>query len=182
MCQFLLSTFEQSIPKKLRRDLLQFERLIAMLIAARKSVSGYLYATEVMTGAYGKVGDMRKHIMALVRHVDTSMGIFESKQVFVNSNKLAVAKRCRQVGIDALSQNMSSLTVLGACSEIFVECMKEIGINISLIDDIRSSALEDLTNYLYCISLLKDCSDTAKLFSKSRWAEIEKRMLFTRWV
>ena len=182
MCQVLIKLFDQSLPRNIRRELIQFERLIAMLIATRQNLSGYLHATKIMTSSYGKIGDINKHVLALSHQIDVSMHIFDASKVFANSSKEKLISRCRRSSSSILGKKIDSPTALGLCGSMFVACMEEIDLNISLIDDIKSRSFESFSNYLYCISLLKECSDMAKLFSKSRWSEIEGRMLFTKWI
>jgi hypothetical protein len=182
MCQSLIKEFGGSVPRTLRKDLLEFEKMIAALITLRQNSNAYYASDKSMTGRRPKVRNMRKQVQNVCKQCTIATEILADNKIFryVKAKKLNID--CQQIGKDTLSMEESSENYLAFCNRISGEWVAALGINSTELDRLNSRYMKDFISHLYCLNVLKQCGESAKHLSKKNWAFVENRMLFSRWV
>ena len=182
MCQSLIKEFDDDIPRSLRQDLREFEKLIAGLITTRQNSNAYNASFKSLTGRRVKVKDMEKQVESVCRQCSKATSILSKNRIFRNVKTNKINENCQDIGRRTSHLKESPDKYLNFCNQFVAEWMSALNLDLRELEKLNSQLINKFCNHLYCLCVLKQCGDTAKLFSLQQWDLQKNRMLFSTWV
>jgi hypothetical protein len=182
MCQSLMKEFSSEIPKELNRDIREFEKLIAVLITTRQNTNAYYSSSKSLSGNEVTVRNMRQQILLIRRQCQAAGSVLAQNRIFRNIDIHALNNQCDAVVRSTLELEGTPENYLACCNHIALQWGGALRLDLSALNKLNSKSVKKLTNHLYCMTVLKQCGEIAKRFSKGNWADIQQRMLFARYI
>lgn len=175
--QQLIRDFENYIPQDLLRPLYTFEKFVSKSIIIRSQVEkDYRLALK---GDEGKIRmvNIKGKLSSIFRFSNTSIALLESGNIFRSVNTERLQLKTHDGFKQALSNVSKPMSCSDFCDNLYFEWIRALRIDEQKLKRMYINDLRSLCSYLYCLSLMKKCGDTATHISRRKWLTLESKML-----
>ena len=182
VCQQLIRDFDDSIPQASLKLVHSFEKMISQLISIRVWVKrNYDLAWENREKRLS-LSVLRDKFRGIHGFSRASVGLLRDEKIFRYANAENLILKTQHNLSMVLNALENPPEYVDFCDKLYFDWIEVLRIDSQKLKRIYVGDLKTLYNYLYCLSLIKQCGDNARHISRRRWSEFEARMLFTRYV